>query len=112
MSQWPTKESTLSHTDLSADRNRNVSGRHAVEILCCCRFNLHKERNGDQLINRDRGAVTDLSAVLPPLTPPYSKPEDKGAPVYLFSDQIPFLPREFVCVCAQNVSFMMSLVLI
>lgn len=98
MSQCLTKESTLSHTDLSADRNRNVSDSHAVEILCCCCFNLHKEGNGDQLINRDRGTVTDLSAVLPPLTLPLLKPKDKGVPPHLFSDQIPFISHDY-CYC-------------
>lgn len=112
------KESAPSRADLSADRNRNVSDRPAVGILCCCRFNLHKERNGAQLINRDRSTVTDLSAVLPPLTPTHLKPKDKRAPTHLFSDQIPFLSRDcrrgswFVCVFAQNMSFIISQVLI
>ena len=43
----------LSHADLSADRNRNVIDRHAVEILRCCLFDLQEERNGDRLINPD-----------------------------------------------------------
>lgn len=75
MSRWRTVESGPSRADLSADRNRNVSDRRAVEILCCCRFNLHVEKNGEQLINRDQATATDLSAALPPLNPAHLKPK-------------------------------------
>lgn len=100
MIQLLTKDSALSHADLSADRNRNVSDRHAVEILCCCRFNIHVERNGDQLINRDRAIATDLSAVLPQYT--WNQKIKRTLP-HLFSDPIPFLshghgPGLFVCM--------------
>lgn len=80
MSQKLTKERARPHADLSADRNRNVSDRRAVKILCCFQFHLQEEKNGDQLINRDRGPVTDLSAALPPLTPLHLKSKSKGAP--------------------------------
>lgn len=84
MSQWLTKERTPSHADLSANRNRNVSDRHAVEMLCCCHFNLHKEGNGEQLINRDPGTVTNLSAVLRALTTPRLKPIDKSSYSFVY----------------------------
>lgn len=78
MSQHLTKERVRSHADLSADRNRNVSDRRAVAILRCFQFNPHEEKKGDQLINRDRGTVTDLTAALSPLTqPPHLKSKDK-----------------------------------
>lgn len=33
------------------------------------------EKNGEQLINRDRATATDLSAALPPLNPAHLKPK-------------------------------------
>lgn len=77
-------------------------------ILRCCHFNLQEDRNG--LINRDRDTDTDLSTVLPPLTPPHLKAKDNGLlhicflKFHFFGVRI-FLVHCCLCLCSKHVLY-------